>query len=629
VAGILSTGISGLRAFQRALDVTSHNIANANTVGYSRQSVEFATRDPERLGSYYLGNGVEVKDVRRHYDELLTTQLRGAGSTLGRLDAYLGRAETVNNLFADSTTGIAASMQRFANALQGVANEPASTAARQVLLSEAGSLQQRLQTYDRRLREINADVNSRLTAEAASITTTAANIARLNEQIISETAISGAASGELLDARDRQLAELSNHISVSVTKLDDGSLNVFVGNGQPLVVGTQATKLVTQRDGHDPERLIIAYQAGSSSVDLSSALSGGSVGGLMDFRREMLDPARNELGRIAAGLASVANAQHREGMDLYGNLGGDLFAVGAAESLPALNNAGTAALAVTRADMGGLTGANYVMAYDGSAWALRRADTGAPVTMAGAGTVGSPFTADGLSMVVSGAPTAGDSFLVRPTAKAVQGMNLLISDPARVAAAAPIRTSAALANTGSGLISAGEVLDATNPALRNTATIAFTSANTYSVNGAGSFAYTPGANIDVNGWRMQISGTPAVGDVFTVADNAGGVGDNRNALQLANMLGTGLFASGTESINAAVTRVLSSVGVATNQVRTGAEAQQVIVNDLQSTIDGISGVNLDEEAANMLRYQQAYQAAAQVIRITQDMFDALMRATGR
>jgi flagellar hook-associated protein 1 FlgK len=204
-----------------------------------------------------------------------------------------------------------------------------------------------------------------------------------------------------------------------------------------------------------------------------------------------------------------------------------------------------------------------------------------------------------------------------------------IRDPSLIAAAAPIRSSAAITNGGTGTISAGTVLDASDPALRSTVSIAFIDATHYSVNGVGNFVYTPASDIDVNGWRVQIDGTPAVGDTFTVSDNSSGVGDNRNALALSAMLGQRVFTGGTESITGSITRLVGSIGVATNQARTGADAQQVIVDDVKSSIDGASGVNLDEEAANMLRYQQAYQAAAQIIRATQDMFDTLMRATGR
>lgn len=628
MADILSTGISGLRAFQRALDVTSHNIANVSTPGYSRQRVELQTREAERYGSGFLGTGVDVSTITRSYDELLATQMRGATSSSSRLDVYASKAQVLNDLFSDSSTGLTVSLQRFTNAVQGVSNEPTATAARQVMLSEAQGLTQRLKTYDSRLDDISAEINSRLTNEAATISTIADSIARLNGQIVSGQS-AGQAPNDLLDARDQQLALLSEHLNVQVVKQDDGAWNVFVGNGQSLVLGNQPAKLVTSRDALDPTRLTIAYQAGSTTSDLSATISGGALGGLLDFRRELLDPVRNQLGQIAIAVATAVNSQQREGMDLYGNLGSDLFAVGPVGVQAGSGNAGSGTVAVTRASIGSLTANDYILEYSGSAWSARRADTGAPVALAGAGTPASPFVADGLSIVVGGAPAAGDTYKITPTAGAIHGMSVLFTDPGRVAAAAPTRTGAALSNAGSGSISAGEVLDAGNPALRSSVSIAFIDATHYSVNGAGSFVYTAGDNIDVNGWRVSINGAPAAGDTFTVADNAGGVGDNRNMLAMMQALSGGILAGGTESIDGAVSRFVSGIGVATNQAQVGADAQQVILQDTKAAMDSVGGVNLDEEAANMLRYQQAYQAAAQVIRITQDMFDSLLRATQR
>ncbi|HMA12897.1 MAG TPA: flagellar hook-associated protein FlgK [Steroidobacteraceae bacterium] len=628
MADILSTGVSGLRAFQRALDVTSHNIANVATPGFNRQRVELQTREAERFGDGFLGTGVNVSTIARSYDDLLSTQLRGATSSSSRLDVYAGKAQVLNNLFSDASTGLSASLQRFTNAVQGVSNEPTSTAARQVLLSEAQGLTQRLQTYNGRLDDINAEINSRLTGEAATITSIASSIAKLNQQIVTAQT-SGQAPNDLLDERDRQLSSLSEHLSVQVVKQDDGAWNVFVGNGQSLVLGNQSSRIVTQRDAFDPSRVTIAYQAGSTTSDMSSTISGGSLGGLLDFRRELLDPVRNQLGQIAIGVASAVNAQHREGMDLQGNLGGDLFAVGGVGVLARGTNTGSAVIAATRTSAGALTSGDYLLEFNGTAWSARRADTGAAVALSGTGTALDPFVADGLAIVVGGAAAAGDSFRIQPTAGAISGMRVLVSDPARIAAAAPIRTGASLANTGTGSISAGEVLDAANPSLRNGVSIAFIDATHYSVNGAGSFSYSPGGNIDVNGWRVAISGAPAAGDTFTVASNAGGVGDNRNMLAMMQSLSQGVLSGGSESVNGAVSRFVGGIGVATNQAQAGADAQKVILQDSRAAVDSVGGVNLDEEAANMLRYQQAYQAAAQVIRITQDMFDTLLRATQR
>jgi flagellar hook-associated protein 1 len=218
---------------------------------------------------------------------------------------------------------------------------------------------------------------------------------------------------------------------------------------------------------------------------------------------------------------------------------------------------------------------------------------------------------------------------VRPTTGAIRNMDVLITDPARLAAAAPIRSAAAIANSGSATISAGEVLDAGNAQLRNTMTLQFIDATHYSINGVGSNLYTAGANIDVNGWRVQIGGTPAAGDSFTVSDNTAGKGDNRNALAMAAVLSRGVLSGGTESLDSAAARFIGAIGTASGQANSSREAQQIIYDDSVAAVDGVSGVNLDEEAAAMMRYQQAYQAAAQMIRVTQTLFDSVLDATRR
>jgi flagellar hook-associated protein 1 FlgK len=321
------------------------------------------------------------------------------------------------------------------------------------------------------------------------------------------------------------------------------------------------------------------------------------------------------------------NAQHRAGIDLAGNFGTDLFSIGGVDTLRSSRNTGTGSIAVTRTNVSALTEGDYTLQRTGTGWSLRRADTGATVTLAGTGTVADPFTADGLSIVVSGAANTGDSFLIRPTRSATAGLAVLVSDPAKVAAAAPIRTSTAATNTGTGTINAGSVVDVTNPNLRNTTTIQFTSATTYSINGAGSFAYASGSPITVNGWQVQISGAPAVGDQFVISNNAGGTGDNRNAQALVDALGTKALDGGSASLTDATNRLVGSVGVLTRQAQASRDAQEVVHQEAVDARDSLSGVNLDEEAANLLRYQQAYQAAAQLISVASTLFDTLLAAT--
>jgi flagellar hook-associated protein 1 FlgK len=630
MADLLSTGVSGLLAFQRALSTTSHNISNVSTDGYSRQRVLIGTRPAQGYGNGYVGQGANVRTTQRVYDDFVGAQTRSTSSSLEHLDVYASNAERLNNMFGDSANGLSPTLQRFVNSFQAVANAPTSIPARQVLLSEANTLQQRLQFFNSRLDEIGNEINSRIRGEVAEVNSIAQGIARLNNEITAGIARTGGQPpNDLLDQRDRLLDELSQKISVNAVRQDGGTVNVFVGSGQPLVLGADVNQLTTMQDPFDSARLTIALETPGSSVDISRNVSGGALGGLLDFRSEQLDPAHNALGRIAVALSDIVNTQHHNGIDLSGALGGDFFAVGGAEVSDNGLNTGTGTVTATRADVGALTGRDYILEMTSSGWQLRDSLTGAAAPMTGTGTAADPFVVDGLEIEVGGTADVGDTFLIRPTRGAITNMSVLISDPARVAAAAPIRTAANTGNSGSGTISAGEVLDSSNAQLRAPVTIQFLTTSTYSINGAGSFAYAGGGNIDVNGWRVQISGSPAVGDSFTVSDNTSGTGDNRNALLLADALKAPVLNGGTTSLGSAVGEFVGGIGVATRQAQVNRDAQNVVYEESLATKEAVSGVNLDEEAANLLKYQQAYQAAAQLIRVADSMFQTLLAATER
>jgi flagellar hook-associated protein 1 FlgK len=629
MADLLSTSVSGLLAFQRALDTTSHNITNANTVGYSRQVAEFMTRNPQQAGNGWVGNGVDVTTIQRAYDDFLAGQSRSASSSYNQFNTYATQAGRISNLLGDSTTGLTTSLQDLINAFHSVADTPTSTPARQALLSQADTLMQRLKSYDASLRSFDSQVNAQINSEADSITTIAKSIASLNQQIVGAFGRSSQPPNDLMDQRDRLIDELSTHVNVNVVAQSDGALNVFIGNGQPLVVGQTAGEVVAGQDAYDPTRSVLAFRTPGATVDITKSLSGGSLGGMLQFRSQMLDPARNSLGRLAAGLTQVVNDQQNAGMDLNGQLGTDFFSTGSVRVLAHSGNGGTdePAVSLIGGAAGALTTADYELVNNGGTWALRRADTGAAVPMTGTGTLADPFVADGMSIVAPAASVSGDRFLIKPTSEAVAGMELLITDPAEVAAAAPIKTGVTSGNLGNASISAGEVLDAGNVQLRNTVDITFTSATQYTVSGDPTvYTYTPGGNIDVNGWRVQISGTPAAGDSFKVSDNVGGVGDNRNALKLADVLNQPVLNKGTATLNASVGQFIGDIGVKTRQAQMSSAAQKVVYDETVSSLQSVAGVNLDEEAANMVRFQQAYMAAAQMIRVADTIFQSVLEA---
>ncbi len=636
MADLLNTSISGLLAFQRALDTTSHNITNANTVGYSRQLPELMTRQAQQSGNGWVGNGVDVSTIKRSYDDFLSGQARSASSSFNHANTYATQAGRINNLFGNSTTGLSASLQNFVNSMQSVADTPTSIPARQTLLSQAQTLVDRLKSYDDSLRSFDAQVNATLSTEANTITSIAHSLAQLNQQITSGYAQMGQPPNDLLDQRDRLINELSTHINVSVVPQGDNSVSVFIGNGQPLVVGQTAATVVATADPYDPTRNLIAVRSAHGEIDITNSLTGGTLGGVLDFRAQMLDPARNTIGRMSVAIAEVVNEQHALGLDLHGRPGQDVFTVGGVGVRAHANNQGSSAATVTRIDgqAGALTASDYLLTYSSSGWSLRRQDNGAAVPMTGSGAPGDPFVAHGLSIEVSGTPAVGDRLLIQPTAGAVSAMRVAINDPTEIAAASPIVSGATAGNRGSGVIAVGDVTSRANLPLATPVTITFIDATQYQISGDPTVhTYDPaqGAVIPANpataGWSATISGNPAAGDTFTIGNNVNGTGDNRNALQLAAVMNQPVLNGGTTSLNAGAGQFISEIGVKTNQAQVTADAQKVVADEAEAALQSVSGVNLDEEAANLIRYQQAYMAIAQMIRVADTIFQSVLQAT--
>lgn len=619
MSDLLSTGISGLLASQLALNTTGHNISNANTAGYTRQDVLFGTRQPERYGSGWIGSGVNVDGVRRLYDLFLTNQVRDVTGSQSRLATYSSLASRVDNLLADTKAGLQPALDGFFSALHDLSTNPSDSAARQAVLGKAGALTNRLQTLGGQLAGLDKEADQRIGDEVAQINTLSSGIADLNRQI---QQAGGQAPNDLLDKRDELVRQLATHVGIQVVPQDGNVINVTTGNGQGLVLGTQAQALKTVPNAYDPSRRDVATADGGV---ITGQIGGGALGGILDFRRNMLDPARNALGRTAVALADAVNKQHRAGMDLDGQLGGDFFTTATPAVSANRSNAGSAAVSARFGDVGALTTSDYTMRYDGSAWSLTRSD-GTAVTMTGSGTAADPFVADGLTFQVSGSASAGDSFLIRPTANAASAINVAIIDVRDIAAASPVAARAAGTNTGTGAISGLNVGNPADPNLLQPVTITFTSANTYQINGAGSYTYTPGSPIAANGWSVALNGAPKPGDSFSIGANTSGAGDNTNALALAGIADRGVLDGGASTLSNAYAQLVSRVGVDAQQAQSGLAAQNTLLKQSIAAQQNVSGVNLDEEAANLVKFQQSYQAAAQVISVASSLFDTLLAA---
>jgi flagellar hook-associated protein 1 FlgK len=622
VSNAFGISITALQAFQQAIAVTSNNVANASTPGYDVESIELAAAAPQSNGTLGVGAGVNVVGISRAFSQAETNQLNTSQSSLGSLNAIQNYTNQIDNLFGTTAGGLTTALQTYYSAWSDVANNPTSTAARQALLGDAQSLAASFQSSSTQLNNLNDDVNTRITADVQQINSLGHSIATLNNQIVAATA-TGQSPNTLLDQRDQLVSNLSQLVGVSTTTDSNGGMNVFVGNGQPLVLQNVTTTLTTVPDQFNASQLDVSTST-ANGVSISGSITSGDLGGLLSARSQVINPALNQLGQVATALSQSANLQQNSGLDLSGQFGANLFSVGTPQATASSNNTDATTATVSIVNTGALTADNYVLAYNGGAYSLTDATTGANVALTGAGTAGSPLTAAGLSIVLSGTPAAGDKFLVQPTAQAAATFNVALTDPSKIAAAGAVATSASDSNAGSATIAKGTVLDAANPNLLNTTTITFTSPTTYSINGAGSFAYTSGGNITQNGWQTQISGTPATGDVFTVKSNAGGTGDNTNATAGANQQTQGVLDGGTVSISGAVSALVTGLGAQAAQINTAQTAQTAVNSQAQQAVQSTSGVNLDEEAANLLQWQQSYQAAAQVLTVANSLFTTLI-----
>ena len=633
MADLLSTSVSGLLAFQQALDVTSNNIANSSTPGYSVETANLSPLPGQASAGGYVGSGVTVDGITRSYSELLSQQVRSSQSGYSSLNTLATQAAQVDNLLSASSTGITSGLQSFVNALQTLAGSPSSSAARQALLSQAQALTQQLTGYDAQISQYGGTLEQQISGDVTQVNTLASGIASLNTQIANDLAGTGQAPNQLMDQRDTLIDQLSQYVSVNTASEPNGMLDVYIGTGQALVTGGKPQQLSTLPNQYDASQLDIGITSGGGTADVTSEITGGELGGLLSSRTQVLEPAQNALGQISVALATIVNQQQAAGMDQTGAPGQPMFTVGGVQTLASSANTGSATLAVTRTSLSALTSDDYTLRYSGGAWQLQDATTGQAVPLSGAGTGASPFQAAGISIVVSGAPANGDSFLVQPTAAATAGLAVALTSPAQIAAASLAQTGVGAGNSGTGTVSAATI---TNPAswVPDTYTLAFTAVNQYQITSSAgtvvaSGTYSAGAPISFQGAQVSVNGTPATGDTFTIrSSTAADAGDNTNANALISALGAANLAGGTTSLSGAANNLIARIGIITQQAQSNATAQQSVNQDATTARSNLTGVNLDDQAAKMLQYQQAYQAMAQMIQTSGEMFTSLITAIG-
>lgn len=650
-----------MTAAQTALSTVSHNIVNVDTAGYSRQRVDIQTRMPQQFGGSFIGQGVDANYINRISNQFVTDQLRRDTQNFNSYNAYYEFAVRMDTLLGDDSTAITPTLQSFFDGVQDLSTDPSSIAARQVLLSQGQALVNRFNTVYEQVFQQNETVNTEMKNVASQITQLAEGIANLNDAIRAVSANNvGQLPNDLLDQRDEAVRQLAEMVGIQVIQESDLTFNIFVGNGQPLVIGGDSFEVASQTSVSGVSRNDIVLRSGPTEINITSQLSGGRLGGLLEVREELIDPIFNELGRLAIVLTDTFNSQHELGMDLNNQLGGLFFAdfnspvAESARVSSSNNNSGTAGITVTISDTSVLTADNYELRYDGGTGnytLFNSADNSTVATFANPGAGNSVVIAsEGFTInFTSGVPASGDSFLLTPTRRGATEIALEIDDVEQVAAAMPVVTQSPLSNTGQGFVERVVVDDTTTADFTTTPfalvppyTVVFTSPTTYDVINSstsavvvGGVGFTPNQSnglleqaglYPASGYDIIYNGVPATGDEVAIQYNNGGVGDNRNALLLANLRTTKTIGGGSTTYQGSYGQLVSGVGTRTRDAEIGQEASLSILRQTESQRESISGVNLDEEAADLIRFQQAYQSSARVIQVSSELFDTILNS---
>lgn len=672
MADLLYIGLSGLRSTQTSLTTTGHNISNVNTPGYSRQQTVQQTNIPQFTGGGYIGSGSQVTDVRRLASEFLTSQLRTATSQNSELQAFKSQIEQLDSLLSSTTTGISPALKSFFTSLQTASQDPASLAGREAVLSQAKSLSDTFNTLYRQFDKQNEQINSQLGALTTQINSLAASVASYNDAI-AKARSNGAEPNDLLDAREEAIRQISTMVGVKTLEQKDGTLSLFIGTGQPLVVGNAASTLKASPGVNDPSRYQVELVTGGVSQIVTDQVTGGEMGGLIAYRDTALDQSYNALGQLAITISDTVNKQLGQGLDLAGRAGSPLFAdinstqAASLRVLAATTNTGTASGILNITNTSQMTSSDYRLDFDGTNFTALRLSDSASMTVTVTGT--GPYTlsfADasgvnqGFQVQLNALPAAGDRFTLQPTRRGAADFGETLQSADQLAFAGSARAEATTNNRGTGTIGQPSLVNGPSPiditdlqdlfgttgrkltfdSTTNTLTGTLPPGATLSYVSPSTTALTPGQTNTLRlnytdpstnnsyTYEFTLSGIPQSGDSFTLSFNTKGTADNRNGLALVGLQTKQTVNIGATSAtyNDSYSALVEKVGALTSQVRVNAAASEAVQTQAQDSRDSLSGVSLDEEAASLIRFQQYYNANAQVIQVARALFDTLIGA---
>jgi flagellar hook-associated protein 1 FlgK len=671
MSGLLNVATRALVANQTVLQTTGNNIANVNTPGYSRQSAVLQTVEGQFGGSGYIGKGVEVTTIQRNYSDFLTRQSTLAGTISAGDTARAEKLRQLESLFPGGTNALGAAVNDMLNAFSDVASAPTDLTARTVSLTRVNETALRMSNAAESLDELQAGVKLEVTQKITSINTLASSIAKVNEKIARAQG-SGQPPNDLLDQRDQLTRDLNKLVQTTSIAATDGTVGLFIGGSQALVLGSDAAslKLVDDEFGDQQTSTIALVRNGIVTAMDDNALGGGEVPGLLRFQNTDLADTRNLLGRYAVAITTSMNQQHALGLDLDGNAGGNLFTPTTTGALNAFDttavlkptpaNSTNFDLTLSIADISDVTkfaASDYEVNFTSStAGSITRRSDGTPINFTYTAATGAflfqtatdpvagPYTGtafDGLRIATAAATpvVAGDQFLLKPFSTATRNITAEFSSPRALAVASPIAGKMGTGNTGS--LQLTSLAAHTNPPTNAPVTITFTSGSTYtrSDTGATVHNYTSGQAIDStvlpSEWSMVLQGSPKNLDTFTVFDIKDAASNNGidyklnsgNASAMMNLRDVAMFDG--SAMTDGYADIISNIGVRTQSANYTAEVSSALAATLEADRSAVAGVNLDEEAAKLLQYQQAYQASAKVIQIAQGIFDTLIQTISR
>ncbi|CAM2882878.1 TPA: flagellar hook-associated protein FlgK [Legionella pneumophila] len=642
---ILNIAYSGLNAFQRALDVTGNNIANFKTRGYSRQSIQFTPIASNRYAGSYIGAGVSVSSIYRNVDQFANAQVRSTLSYRTQYDAFYNQAIQIDKLLSQDGSSISVPLQTFFDSIGQLNSTPDNIATRGVVLKQSQLLAQQFNSLQIKLEEYERNSTLQVTESVKIINRITKELAEVNGKLLGNNNIP-----ELLDHRDELLKQLSGYTDLSIFDQGDGTISVGIASGDMLVAGTQQRDLVvgTGKDSIFGTRIFLS-SGGNNQVDITDRLTTGMLGGLIDYEKNVLGQASQLIGQMAIGLAQTFNTQHKLGMDMNSQIGKDFFTDFNSpgqmlkRSTASADNSGTAVLSVNISDISQVKLSDYdLIISDTGANELRliRKSDGTSTTLTWSSSPPAPpagqVVIDGMTITVNDLSQLAnnDHYTLTPTRGAARDFALEIKDAYEIALASPVKTTASLNNTGQGQIILGPVLNTAS--VNKQFRIDFISDTQYNLvnvtdsTTAGPFAFVPNTNNVIQipdgitpSYSVVLSGIPKSGDQFTTDYNTGGFGDNRNGLILGNIQQNKIFSNGSETLFDRYGSLLAEVGGRTNQAKTSFESADILHKQALDFQDSKSGVNLDEEGANLLVFQQAYQAAGKLMEISNQIMNLL------